>query len=140
MQIDQLFGGSGDDRIWMVNPNQISQDIFVDKIRNYGFGGIGNDYLYGTDSKDVLWGDDRDPNSSNGTGPGNLDVEDTVGGNDFLRGYGQDDKIHGGYGNDILYGDEGKDLLYGEFGDDKIFGGDDNDTIWGDDKAGPANS
>ena len=66
-----------------------------------------------------------------------IDPEDTVGGDDLLKGYGGDDNMLGGYGNDILYGDDGKDFLYGEFGDDKIFGGDGDDTIWGDDKAGP---
>ena len=102
--------------------------------KNFGYGGVGNDKVYGTDAKDDLWGDNKDDMRMA------LNVEDTEGGDDFLRGYGDDDDVWGGYGNDILYGDEGKDWLYGEWGDDKIFGGDGDDTIWGDDKYGVGDS
>jgi len=126
MQVDNLFGGSGDDKIWMVNPNQRHMDILDSK--NYGSGNDGNDWLYGTDGNDTLWGDFIDAM------PGVLDANDTIGGDDWLQGFKGDDHIHGGYGNDKLEGGEGNDLLYGEFGDDKIFGGDGVDIIFGDDK------
>ena len=38
---------------------------------------------------------------------------DTVGGDDFMRGYGENDTIKGGFGNDIIHGDDGDDRLYG---------------------------
>ena len=93
--------------------------------------------MYGTDGKDKLWGDDKDLVGASSGPPGMLGPEDTIGGDDLLKGYGDDDDVWGGYGDDILYGGDGKDWLYGEFGDDKIFGGEGDDTIWGDDKAGP---
>ena len=49
-QVDQLWGGSGDDKIWMINPNQRHLDTAADQ--NYGYGGIGNDSMYGTDGPD----------------------------------------------------------------------------------------
>ena len=38
---------------------------------------------------------------------------DTVGGDDFLRGYGANDTIKGGFGNDIIHGDDGDDDIFG---------------------------
>ena len=38
---------------------------------------------------------------------------DTEGGDDFLRGYGENDTIQGGFGNDTIHGDDGNDDLYG---------------------------
>ena len=38
---------------------------------------------------------------------------DIVGGDDVLRGYGENDTIQGGFGNDTIHGDDGNDDLYG---------------------------
>ena len=103
----------------MVNPNEIALD--VEDNANYGYGGVGNDQVFGTAGKDQLWGDDKT-------------VNQLMGGDDLLRGYGGEDIIFGQEGDDVLYGDEAIDVLIGGWGDDKVFGGDDDDVIWGDDK------
>ena len=56
MQVDKLYGGSGDDKIWLINPAQRSLDNVAAK--NYGYGGQGNDFVYGTDGADEIFGDD----------------------------------------------------------------------------------
>ena len=55
-QIEKLYGGSGDDKIWLVNPEQREFDNVAAK--NYGYGGQGNDFVYGTDGFDLIFGDD----------------------------------------------------------------------------------
>ena len=137
--IERLFGGSGNDTIFMINENQRSLDT-GDK-HNYGFGGLGNDKLYGSAGSDVLWGDDEDITLyDTDTGDvGAVDKEtDLKGGSDWLIGYDGADVLHGGYGNDKLDGGTGADLLFGEYGDDKLFGGDGDDVMWGDDESGDA--
>ena len=54
-QIDKLYGGSGDDKIWLVNPEQREFDTYG---KDYGYGGQGNDAIYGTDAADEIFGDD----------------------------------------------------------------------------------
>ena len=54
-QTEYLFGGSGDDKIWMVNPEERSFDVTT---KNYGYGGLGNDFLYGSDYGDLLIADE----------------------------------------------------------------------------------
>ena len=93
-QVDKLAGGSGDDKIWMINPNERHLDIEDDK--NYGYGGVGNDQVYGSDAADQLWGDDFEENV-------------LMGGDDFMRGYGGADIMYGQEGDDIMYGDEDTD-------------------------------
>ena len=54
---------------------------------NYGYGGIGNDFVYGSAGADVLVGD-------NYFKPDDEDVadsEDEIGGDDILKGYEGDD-------------------------------------------------
>ena len=55
-QVDKLYGGSGDDKIWMVSPEKRALEDTAAK--NYGYGGIGNDTIYGTDADDLLLGDE----------------------------------------------------------------------------------
>ena len=45
-QVEKLYGGSGDDKIWLVSPGQRSLDTAADA--NYGYGNDGNDNLYGS--------------------------------------------------------------------------------------------
>ena len=99
---------------------------------NWGYGGIGNDFLYGSAGADVLVGDNyRKPENE-----AVANSEDEIGGNDLLKGYEGDDEIQGGDGNDILYGGEGDDELYGQMGDDRLYGEEGNDVIYGDGKYG----
>ena len=44
-QVEKLYGGSGDDKIWLFSPEQISQDTAGD----YGVGNLGSDQLFGND-------------------------------------------------------------------------------------------
>ena len=83
MQIDRLYGGSGDDKIWLVNPEQREFDTLG---KDYGYGGLGNDYIYGTDAGDEIFGDAyNNPNDES------VVADDLEGGDDVLRGYGGDD-------------------------------------------------
>ena len=55
-QIDKLYGGSGDDKIWLINPEEREFDIMVGQ--NYGYGGQDDDFVYGSDGNDLIIGDD----------------------------------------------------------------------------------
>ena len=114
------FGGSGDDKIWLVSPGEISLDEY-----GYGkaYGGIGNDYLYGTDQPDTLLGDEYLKTDAD------INEMDTRGGDDVIKGYGGIDTIQGGFGDDFIDGGDGDDTIYGQFGDDKIYGGEGDDII-----------
>ena len=77
-----------------------------------------NDFLYGNDGDDTLYGGAR---------------EDTLyGGNDddTLYGGAGNDTLYGGVGDDTLYGGSGKDFLEGEGGIDVLYGGADKDTFF----------
>lgn len=71
-----------------------------------GAGNASNNYLYGSNQKDVLTG-----------GPGN----------DLLVGASGIDQLRGGTGNDTLYGGTGADTLTGGAGVDSLYGGPGND-------------
>ena len=111
-------------------------DTFVNK----GYGGYGNDKLYGSDGIDFLHGDTLDPTPFGNpimNMPGSIaDPEDLTGGQDWIKGYGGDDMIYGGFNDDKIEGGDGDDLLAGEIGNDKIFGGIGDDVIFGDDVVG----
>ena len=96
---------------------------------DYGYGGQGNDAVYGTDAADVIVGDDYNKPDTEGI----IVADDTMGGDDVLKGYGGDDLILGNFGDDLIDGGAGIDLLYGHFGDDVIYGGDGDDKLYGDD-------
>ena len=53
-QIEKLYGGTGDDKIWLVSPEQRSLDV---NGSDEAHGGLGADHLYGTDVADRLIGD-----------------------------------------------------------------------------------
>ena len=54
---------------------------------NYGYGGPGNDSLYGTASGDVMWGDEKDGTDPIYGNPYVIDPEDTRAGDDFMKGH-----------------------------------------------------
>ena len=86
-QVENLYGGPGDDKIWLVNPDERAFETTVGQ--NYGYGGLGDDQIYGTDAPDEIFGDDFNKLNT-------FDVivaEDLVGGNDVLKGYGGADAI-----------------------------------------------
>ena len=56
-QLEKLYGGSGDDKIWMVSPENRALDIAASS--NFAYGGIGDDFVYGTDAGDRLAGDEH---------------------------------------------------------------------------------
>ena len=70
----------------------------------------GDDWLFGGEGNDVLFG---------------------LGGNDHLYGGSGDDVLFGGSGNDHLYGGSGNDILFGGSGDDYLDGGEGRDTLFG---------
>ena len=86
-QVEKLYGGPGDDKIWLVNPDERAFETTVGQ--NYGYGGLGDDQIYGTDAPDEIFGDDYNkPNSEDV-----IVAADLVGGNDVLKGYGGVDAI-----------------------------------------------
>ena len=54
-QIEKLYGGTGDDKMWLVNPEQRELDILAGQ--NYGYGGEGSDHIFGTDGNDIIAGE-----------------------------------------------------------------------------------
>ena len=72
----------------MVSPENIALETGM-AVSNYGYGNLGDDVIYGTDSLDRLAGDNRfKPNSED-----TINAEDLVGGNDKINGYGGNDHI-----------------------------------------------
>ena len=53
----RYYGEEGDDKIWMINPEQraLAEEPLVGW---YGYGGPGNDHMYGSDIGEFLVGDD----------------------------------------------------------------------------------
>ncbi|MEY8250886.1 MAG: calcium-binding protein, partial [Colwellia sp.] len=89
-------------------------------------GTIGNDYLYGYRTDDVLEGGGGRDTLLGGDGK---DLLDGGIGNDKLLGGNGDDVLDGGAGNDYLYGGLGADTyLYGiGYGTDRIYGENSNE-------------
>jgi hypothetical protein len=54
--IEKLYGGDGDDKIWLLNPGQVELADSDDK--NEAFGGRGNDIIYGTNRRENMYGND----------------------------------------------------------------------------------
>lgn len=90
---------TGDDFLY---GEQDADTLYGDVGNDVLWGGDGDDYLYGWWGKDTLFGDN---------------------GNDVLRGEQDDDVLYGWWGNDTLYGGTGNDQLFGEGGNDGLFGG-----------------
>ena len=59
---DLLYGGSGDDKIWLVKPEVRALDN-DSGFANLAMGGQGNDNIYGSDGFDIIAGDDEIRNS-----------------------------------------------------------------------------
>ena len=125
-QLEFFYGGSGDDKIWLVSPGEIALDDYG---TGSALGGLGNDYLYGTDGAEMLAGDEYNKAD---VVIGEMDLR---GGDDVIRAYGGADLIQGGFGNDLIDGGDGADIVEGQFGDDTIYGGAGDDSIYGDDLA-----
>lgn len=99
----------------------------------------GDDYLYGSDSANLLEGQaGRDLVY----GLGGNDTINTLAGDDYIEaGAGIDtvnagvgtDVVVAGFGNDLISGNFGNDQIYGEAGDDKLSGGNDVDLVSGGD-------
>lgn len=119
---DVLYGGDGDDTasystailgivanlasITPQNTGITGIDKFI-SIENL-IGGLGADFLGGSDIANLLDGGDS---------------------NDTLNGYSGNDSLWGGSGNDLLLGGLGDDVLNGGLGDDVIYGGAGIDTV-----------
>jgi Ca2+-binding RTX toxin-like protein len=88
---------------------------------DYVYGGDGNDTIYGLGGNDHLFGED-----------GRDKLYGSIG-NDWLEGGKNHDELFGGFDNDILWGGQGDDELYGEKNDDFLDGGAGADRLDGGD-------
>ena len=93
-----------------------------------GYGGSGNDQIFGNNTDNRLIGNAGDDSLYGGNG---LDVLLGGTGNDKLYGSTGNDKLYGSTGNDNLYGSTGDDTLVGGLGNDSLNGGSDNDRLYG---------
>lgn len=108
-----IQGGPGDD---FLNGTNLRDVIFGEAGNDQAYGGPGNDSMDGGDGNDSL---------SGGIGRDWLAGQ---AGDDYLEGDpddanspGSNDKLYGGEGNDQLYGWRGDDRLSGAAGDDLLF-------------------
>jgi len=104
---DFVWGGSGDDRLYLLGGDDI------------GNGGSGNDSVEGDRGSDIVIG---------GSGADRLMAGKDA---DVVTGDAGDDYIYGDDGNDLISGGRGNDTLYGGGGDDifKFSRGDGDDTV-----------
>ena len=125
LSYDRQGGGDGDD--WIIG----SQD------RDLLTGGDGDDGLFGRDHDDHLEGGKGDDTLNGGAGDdviyggaGDDSIRGAVGDDEAIGGAGHD-WIAGGSGNDVIKGGAGHDELFGQNGDDVISGGSGFDLIFG---------
>ncbi|MGE5608138.1 MAG: calcium-binding protein [Bacillota bacterium] len=114
----QIDGGRGNDEL-----------IGGSAMRNYLYGGDGNDTLVSLRSDGSLDGGAGNDRLIGGRGENVFRGGD---GNDELIGEG-DDYMHGGNGNDVLRGGDNSDRMYGEAGNDRLYGGGGPDRLSGGD-------
>lgn len=99
-----------------------------------------NDYVYGTEARDDLFGGRGDDILSGGGdddrlfGESGNDNADGGAGNDLLFGGDGSDTITASFGNDSVDGGAGRDQITGGEGTDSLAGGADDDLIRGDDE------
>ena len=133
---DTLDGGSGNDRL----SGGADDDLLI--------GGAGSDTLIGQGGRDVLWtgasqagggsagdvnrayGDEEDPDTSNGTGSSQNDTIFGDLGRDLIFGGPGGDRIDAGPGDDDIQGNAGDDVIFAGTGRDTVQGGSGNDTIY----------
>ena len=107
----------------MINPEQRGME--GTPYGQLGYGGYGNDHIYGSDVADVLVGDDGTVLKGDleyGAAPFASYYNESGEGDDVIFGYGGDDTIFGMAGDDVLDGGLGADNLVGGRGNDKLFG------------------
>jgi Ca2+-binding RTX toxin-like protein len=119
-----LFGGDGDDKVWAINPGQVTENASMLS------GGDDDDILYGSEGIDYLFGDFGEP--------GGTDTDGAIGGDDIIytgrSSASNGDYVYAGWGDDKVYGQgQGDHLLLGSWGDDQIWGSDGDDILFGDD-------
>ena len=113
-------------------------------------GGTGNSTLYGTSSRDVIFGDPYTAENPFGISAANATLDAGTAGSDTLKARGDDDQLVGDAwvvtgtgrgGNDLLYGEGGNDDMRGDAermfgsargGADHLYGSYDNDHAVGD--------
>jgi hypothetical protein len=100
-----LTGSDGDD----------DMSVFASSLRDFFFGGKGNDTIIGRSGNDRLGGGGGDDEIDGGAGDdellgdGNFASQQGIPGNDILLGGPGDDTLRGGPGDDILDGGDGSD-------------------------------
>ena len=122
-----LTGGDGSDRL-RVETLDTDDFLYGGEGHDQLYGGFGDDRLYGGTGNDILHGEDGDDRLYGGSGTDTLFGHE---GDDIIFGNEGNDLLIGHNGNDDLYGLDDDDRIIGGNGDDRIYGGDGEDTIFG---------
>ncbi len=94
------------------------------------WGSFYDDTIYGSDTGNLLIGNDGSDYIYGGGGPSPAPIAGATG----VAALSFDsDFIDGGEGFDHLFGGDGNDLIYGGIDDDEVDGGNDDDNLFGDD-------
>jgi Ca2+-binding RTX toxin-like protein len=139
--VDKVDGGAGADDLrlgpnpvlWIPVPDEPPEECC--EVREWGFGGAGDDVIDAGSGNDDVGGGEGDDRISAGSGDDTISGDE---GDDVMRGGKGGDRFGGGGGNDTAYGDSGGDSWrgYGNArGDvDHFYGGtgDDSTEIWDD--------
>jgi len=152
--VDTIYGQEGDDKIFGGGKGDF---LYGDINPDGSSAGSGRDIIIG-DGGEISYSSDEKFDYDYVTKISNSD--ETIGGNDtikgndgtdiILAGLGGDEDVQGNAGNDIILGDngtidmaastiesvvhagDGKDTIYGQEGEDKILGGGNDDELYGD--------
>lgn len=130
---DEVFGGAGNDTIWVSNDQDADTfdgDAGVDTLRFVATTAVTVDLARGTaysaqTGADLIEGFERVI-----TGAGADKLYGDALANTLQAGDGND-SLYGGAGNDRLFGGEGVNVIDGGAGDDRLFGASSRDTIYG---------
>lgn len=118
--VDVVFGGAGDDKLYLADGGDLTVNSFTLKLGNVGFGGPGNDRIESKKGIDALFG-----GLGNDTLLGDEGYNVTFPSSNFQMAMG--DLLFGGPGNDTLEGDASDAGATQDI--DLLFGYDGNDTL-----------
>jgi Ca2+-binding RTX toxin-like protein len=123
---DYVFGGPSGGSVYLLDGNDVYDNVETQIVADYVDGGGGNDTMWGGDGADTLIGGTGDDALDGERGPDRLDGGS---GADTLSGGDGDDLLDGGAGIDRLSGGNGDDVLVWRDADALLSGGSGSDTL-----------